>query len=129
MAGPDGASARPDVPAVLLEAEGRLGLRRPFPDAADNRLDAARLSDADHGAARRVCLDMVGANLERLPGLMAADAGKLAALEPRPADAGRERLAWLLILERLAWSGPAVRLAQPTVAAALYTQDEAPFAA
>ena len=82
--------ARPDVPVFLLAAVGHLGLRLPFRGVADSHPDAVSLLDADHGAVRRVCLDMVDAIPEDRRGLpvrMDEAAGKLAVREPRLADA------------------------------------------
>ena len=87
--------ARPDVPVFPPAAVGHLVLRLPFRGVADSHLDAVSLLDVDHGAVRRVCLDMVDAIPEDRRGLpvqMDEAAGKLAAREPRLADAVPDRL-------------------------------------
>ena len=122
------------MPAVLPAEEVHLGLRLPFPDVADSPPVAESLSGADHGAVRPVCFDMADAIPEDRLGLRvqkAEAAGKLAALEPRPADAVLDRpgLAWVLCPELPAWGAPVERLAQPHAAVALYTPDAGPSAA
>ena len=82
--------ARPDVPVFPQAAVGHLGLRLPFPAAADNHPDAESLSDVDHDAVLRAFLDMVGAIPEDRRdhlGRLAWAVEKLAVLEPRLADA------------------------------------------
>ncbi len=81
---------RPDAPVFPLAAVGHLGLLLPFPGVADSHPDAESLLDADHDAVRPVCLDMVDAILEVHQGRSDRrvwGAGKLAAREPRLADA------------------------------------------
>ena len=96
---------RPDAQVCLRVVVGLRGLfRRPFPALADIRPDAENLLDADHDAVRPVCLDMVDANPEGLRGrCQVLGAGKLAVREQlRLAGVHRDRLASVLILERLA---------------------------
>ena len=61
--------ARPDVPVFPQAAVGHLGLRLPFRGVADIHLDAENLLDADRGAVRPVCPDMVDAIPEDRQGL------------------------------------------------------------
>jgi hypothetical protein len=82
--------ARPDVPVFPQAAVDHLGLRLPFRGVADIHLDAENLLDADRGAVRPVCPDMVDAIPEGrwgLPVQMDEAVGKLAVREPRLADA------------------------------------------
>lgn len=123
--------ARPDVPASPQVAVVRLGLLHPFRGEADNHLAAESLLGVDHGAVRPVYPDMAGAIPEVLRDRKALAAGKLAALEPRLADAVPDRPgpASALFLERLAWGVPAKCLAQLHAAEARCIQDAARFAA
>lgn len=78
------------MPVFRRAVVGRLGLLHPFPGVVDSHPDAASLSDADLDVVRRACLDMVDAIPEvrrGLPVQMDEAVGKLAAREPRPADA------------------------------------------
>ncbi len=125
---------RLDVPVFPLAAVGRLGLLHPFRGVVDSHPDAASLLDADHDAVRPVCLDMVDAILEDRLGRSDRrvwGAGKLAAREPRLADAvlAHPDSAWAVCLELPALVGLAGRWAQQRVVAAQCTQDEAPSAA
>lgn len=82
--------ARLGVPVFPQAAVGHLGLRLPFRGAADIHLDAESWLDADHGAVRRVCLDMVDAIPEvrrGRPARMDEAVEKLAVRELRLADA------------------------------------------
>ena len=126
--------ARPDVPVFLQAAVVHLGLRLPFRGVADSHSDAVSLLGADHGAVRQVCLDTVDAIPEdRLARSVRLDeaAGKLAAHEPRPADAVQDRLeiAWAAFPEIRASVGLVERWAQLRAAAEPYTPDEALSAA
>lgn len=126
--------ARPDVPVFLLVAVGHLGLRLPFLGVADSHPDAVSLLGADRDAVRLVCLDTVDAIPEDRRGLpvqMDEAAGKLAAREPRLADAVPDRLeiAWAAFPEIRASAGLVERWAQLRAAAEPYTPDEALSAA
>ena len=126
--------ARPDVPAFPLVAEVHLDQRLPSLDVADSHRDAVSLSDADHGAVHRACLDKVGAILEDRQGHLghlAWAAEKLAGHEPRLADAVPDHPdpAWAECLGLHASVGPVGRWAQPRAAAELCTPDEALSAA
>jgi hypothetical protein len=135
MAGLDGALVPPDVPVFPQVVAGRLGLLRPSRGAADIRQDAVSLLDADLDVVRRVCPDTVDAILEDHRGRpvhLDEAAEKLAGREPRPADAVLAHLApaWTACLGLPASAADFVeRWARPLAAAALYIQDEAPFAA
>ena len=115
---------RPDVPVFPQVAAVHLDLRlRPFLVAADIRLVAESLLDVDRVVAgHQVYFDMADAVLEGLhrQGLMAVDAGKLAARELLPAaDVVLDHLEKVLSPERPAWSGSgAARLAELADAAA-----------
>jgi hypothetical protein len=103
---------RPDVPVFLQVAAVHLCLRlRPFLGAADIRLVAESLLDADRVVAgHQVYFDMADAVLEGLhrQGLMAVGAGKLAARARLPAaDVALDRLEKVLSPEHPAWSGSA----------------------
>ena len=117
--------ARPDVPVFPQAAVVHLALLHPFRGEADSHPDAESLLGADHDAVRLVDPDMVDAIPEDLRGRTAVAAGKLAAREPRLADAALDHPgpAWALFLERLAWNVPAKRLAQQHAAEARYKQD------
>jgi hypothetical protein len=133
-AGLDGVLDRPDVPVFLRAAEVHLGLRLPSLDVADSHPDAESWSDADRGAVRRACFDMVGAIPEDRQGHLghlAWAAEKLAGREPRLADAVPDHPdpAWFECLGLPASVGLVVHWAQPRAAAELCTQDEALSAA
>ena len=114
--------AHPDVPVFPPVAEGHPGLRLPSPAVADSHPGAVSLSDADRGAVRRACLDMVGAIPEDhcLPDPLAVAVEKLAVHGPRPADAvpGHPDPAWAECLELPASDGLAERWAQLRVVVA-----------
>ena len=126
--------ARLDVPVFPQAAVGHLGLRLPFRGAADIRLDAESLLDADHGAVRPVCLDMADAIPEDRRGLpvqMDEAVEKLAVREPRLADAvlAHPDPALAVFPGRPALVGLVGRWVQRRAAAALYIPDEALSAA
>jgi len=123
--------ARPDAPVFPRAAVAHPGLLHPFPVEADSRRDAENLLDADHGAVRPAGPDMAGAIPEGLRGRMDVASGKSAVREPRLADAGLEHPdpAWVLFLERLAWSVLEKRLAQQHAAEARCKRDAGRFAA
>lgn len=126
--------ARPDVPVFPLVAVGHLGLLLPCRGVADSRPDAESLSDADHGAVRRACLDMVDAILEVRWGRqvrLAWAAGKLAGREPRLADAvpARPGPAWVVFPGLPALIALVERWARVRAVAEPYKRDEALSAA
>ena len=84
--------ARPDAQVFPQAEVGHRGLLHPFRGEADNRPAAESSLGADHGAVRRVDPDMADAILEGLRDRKALAAGKLAAREPRLADAVLDRL-------------------------------------
>lgn len=101
---------RPDAPVFPQAAVGRRDLLRPFRGVADSHPDAVSLLGADHDAVRRACLDTVDAIPEDRQGRsdrLAWGAGKLAAREPRPADAvlAHPDPAWVVCLGLPAWVG------------------------
>ena len=122
---------RPDAQVFLQAEVAHPGLLHPFLDEADSRRDAESLLGADHGAVHPVAPDMADAILEGLRGRTALAAGRLAALEPRLADAVLERPgpAWVLFPARLAWGVPAKRWALRRAAAARCKQDAVQSAA
>lgn len=122
---------RPDVPAFPQAEGAHLGLLHPFRGEADNHRAAESLLGVDHGAVRPVYPDMAGAIPEVLRDRKALAAEKLAALEPRLADAVPDRPgpASALLPERLAWGVPAKCLAQLHAAEARCKQDAVRFAA
>jgi len=125
---------RPDVPVFPQAAVGHLGLLRPFRGAADIRLDAESLLDADHGAVRPVCLDMADAIPEDRRGLpvqMDEAVEKLAVREPRLADAvlAHPDPALAVFPGRPALVGLVGRWARPRAVAEPCTPDEAQSAA
>jgi len=106
------------------------GLLHPFRAEADNHRGAESLLGADHGAVRPVGPDMAGVIPEGLRGRMDVASGKSAVREPHLADAGqRPDPAWVLLLERLAWSVLEKRLAQQHAAEARCKRDAGRFAA
>ena len=126
--------APPDVPVFPLVAAVHLDPRLPSPGVADSHRDAENWSDADRDAARRADPDMVAAVPEDRWGLlvrMAVAAGKLAGLEPRPADAVpyRHDSAWAVFLGLPALVALVGRSAQPHAEAGLCKPDAARSAA
>ena len=122
------------MPVFPQAAVDHLGLRLPFRGAADIHLDAESWLDADHGAVRPVCLDMVDAIPEGHQGLpvrMDEAVEKLAALELRLADAvlARPDSASDVFPERLASVALVGRWARRHAVAGPYTPDEAQSAA
>ena len=125
---------RPDAPVFLQVAVGRRDLLHPFRGVADSHPDAVSLLGADRDVVRRACLDTVDAIPEDRQGRwdrLVWGAGKLAAREPRLADAVPDHPdpAWVVCLGLPAWVGLVERWGQPRAAAALYTPDEALSAA
>ena len=115
--------ARPDVPVFPPAGEVHLDLRLPSQDVADSPRDAVSLSDADLGAVRRACFGTVGAIPEDRQDHLARPvwaAGKLAAREPRLADAVPDHhgSASAVYLGHPAWIGLVGRWEQPRVAVA-----------
>lgn len=122
------------MPVFPLVAAVHLDPRLPSPGVADSHRDAENLSDADHGAARRVCFGRVAAVPEDRWGLlarMAVAAERLAGREPRPADAVPDRhgSAWAVFLGLPALAALVGRSAQPRAEAGLCKPDAARSAA
>jgi hypothetical protein len=122
------------VPVSPQAAVGHLGLRLPFRGAADIHPDAESWLDADHGAVRPVCLDMVDAIPEGhqgRPARMDEAVEKLAVRELRLADAVPAHLdsASDVFPGHPAWVGLVGRWAQRHAAAGPCTPDEAQSAA
>jgi hypothetical protein len=127
--------ARPDALVFPLAAVDHLVLRHPSRGVADIRQAAVSLWDADLDVVLPACPDTVDAILEDhrdLPVHLDEAAEKLAVREPRLADAVLAHLApaWAARLGLHASAADFVEhWARPLAAAALYIQDEAPFAA
>jgi hypothetical protein len=84
--------ARPDELVFPLAAVDRPVLRLPCRAVADSRPDAVSLWDADLDVVLPACPDMADAIPEVRRGLMDEAVGKLAAREPRLADAALDHL-------------------------------------
>jgi hypothetical protein len=125
---------RPDVPVFPQAAVGHLGLLHPFRGVADIRQDAVSLLDAARDAVRPACPDMADAIPEvrrALPVPLGEAVEKLAAREPRPADAVPARLDSALDVFPVhpALVALVEHWAPQRVAAEPYTPDEAQSAA